>query len=354
MTTRERLLAIATGAAADRCIFWPEGPWPETRVRWIAEGMAQGHDFGFDPVATRLNIDFGYKPPWDTSIIRDEGSHIVKRDAYGIVRRSSKGGRDAIAQYVSFPVSDRKSWEAIKPRLSAEAAGRYRDGWVELALRSSAEEPLTFGSGHLSGFFSFLRELFGDEEVYFLLYDDPELAREILEFQVDRLTAMLRQAVGKAHVDLVFIWEDMCYKNGPLISPSLFTDFLLEPYQRYISTAKAMGVSVFDLDSDGKVDELLPLWIEAGVNMIHPFEVQAGMDVNSVVAEYGDRLCVRGGIDKRQLARGRNAIDRELERIRPAFESGRYIPCADHSIPPDVSFGDYLYYHEKRAELVGK
>jgi hypothetical protein len=47
----------------------------------------------------------------------------------------------------------------------------------------------------------------------------------------------------------------------------------------------------------------------------------------------------------------RGAIDRELERIRPAFEMGGYLPCGDHSIPPDVSWKNFLYYHEKRRAL---
>ena len=353
MTTHERLIALAVNKSVDRCIFWPEGPWPETRVRWISEGMAENHDFGFDLSEARPDIDIGYAPPWETGVIQDEGEYVLHRDMYGIVRRSSKAGRSDIAQYVSFPVPDRKSWEKVLPRLEAEAQGRFGEEWEKCALETESREPLTFGGGHLCGFFSFLRELFGDTEVYYLLFDDPGLVREIMDFQVRRLSTMLEHISRKVSIDRVFIWEDMCYKNGPLISPELFADFFLVPYQEYIENAKALGIQVFDVDSDGKVDVLLPLWVEAGVNMLHPFEVQAGMDVNTVVSLYGGSLCVRGGIDKRELAKGRKAIDRELERIRPAHETGRHIPCADHSIPPDVSFDDYKYYNEKRAALVG-
>lgn len=334
-------------------MFWPEVPWPETRTRWIAEGMTDDYDFGFDPCNSSIDLEIGYWPAWETGVVRDEGNHVLMRDQYGIIRRSSKAGRPDIAQYVTFPVSDRKSWEELRPRLAADAPGRFEPGWSKQLDRVFEGLPLSFGRGHLCGFFSFLRELFGDEEVYYLLADDPDLAREILDFQVARLSGMLKHITAEVKVDRVAIWEDMCYKNGPLISPEMFRKFILEPCRHYIENAKSMGVEIFDVDSDGKVDKLLPLWIEAGVNMHHPFEVQAGMDVNEVLSVSGSGICVCGGIDKRELAKGREAIDSEVERIRPAFETGRYIPFADHSIPPDVSFDDYQYYTEKRAELVG-
>lgn len=87
--------------------------------------------------------------------------------------------------------------------------------------------------------------------------------------------------------------------------------------------------------------------------MLHPFEVQAGMDVVAIGKQYGGRVTLRGGVDKRQLTTDRAAIDREIERIRPAYESGHYIPAADHSIPPDVPYDNYCYYTEKRRKLVG-
>ena len=354
MTPRERLRAMAAGEPLDRGLLWPETMWPETRARWLAEGMGENPDFGFDPCDVRPKVEIGYVPPWETGTVADEGEHLLIRDVYGIIRRISKAGRQDIAQYVSFPVAGRADWERLAPRLAADAAGRFPPGWEDDVLAARRRgEPITVGGGHLCGFFSFLRELFGDEEVYYLLADDPGLVDEIMAFQVERLTGILERICAVVPVDKLFIWEDMCYKNGPLVGPAHFERFFSAPYARYVSRAKELGVAVVDVDSDGRVDELLPLWIAAGVTMLHPFEVQSGMDVNAVLAHHGERLIVRGGIDKRELAKGRAAIDREMERIRPAYETGRYVPCADHSIPPDVSYADFRYYLDRRAELVG-
>ena len=272
----------------DRGIFWPEAPWGETRQRWLAEGMAPEHDFGFDaPMSVGSNIN--YCPAWDTGTIKDEGEHELVRDMYGVVRRIRKDAKNRdVAQYVSFPMSGRSEWEQLESRLAADAPGRFPDDWSERVKRLNASDsPICFGGGHLCGFFSFLRESFGDEEVYYLFGDDPDLVREILDFQVERLVGMLRRVTQDVKVDMVFIWEDMCYKNGPLISPEMFRAFLLEPYKKYVAAAKECGVWAIDVDSDGDCRKLLPLWIEAGVNMQHPLEAQSGMDAVEIVSESG-------------------------------------------------------------------
>lgn len=357
MTNRERFRKTIRHEPADRGVFWPDSPWGATRKRWLVEGMPEDADFRFDRVSG-LNdhgVDFGYVPAWDTGVVRDEGDHELVRNQYGILERVAKDAENrGVVQYVEFPVAGRTDWERLKPRLDAEAPGRFPAGWnAYAATKNAGDDVVVWGGTHLCGFFSFVRELVGDEEVLYLLYDDPALVRDMVSFQLDRLTTLLRRAATDLRIDCLFIWEDMCYKNGPLISPAHFREFFLEPYSRYIEAARGLGIEAIDVDSDGNVSELLPLWIEAGVTMNHPFEVQAGMDVVALRRRFGDSIVLRGGIDKRQLAADRAAIDREVERVRPAFEAGGYIPCADHSIPPDVPYENFLYYLDKRRELIG-
>ena len=68
--------------------------------------------------------------------------------------------------------------------------------------------------------------------------------------------------------------------------------------------------------------------------------------------EYGKDILLLGGVNKVQLAKGKEAIDQELKRLRPLVEKGGYIPTVDHRVPPDVSFENYLYYIEKKKECM--
>jgi uroporphyrinogen decarboxylase len=93
--------------------------------------------------------------------------------------------------------------------------------------------------------------------------------------------------------------------------------------------------------------------METGVNYLFPCEVAAGCDVNKMQTRFPG-LGLMGGIDKRALASGPEAIDHELERIRPAVQHGRYIPDLDHLVPDNVSWENFQYFAFALKRLVGK
>jgi uroporphyrinogen decarboxylase len=163
--------------------------------------------------------------------------------------------------------------------------------------------------------------------------------------------AIYDKVLGQVKADCVHIWEDMSFKNGPLISPELFREFLVPAYSKVTEVARSHGVKTVLVDTDGDCTKLIPHFIEGGVTGMYPFEVQAGMDVKKVRKDF-PRLQILGGVNKRELAKGPEAIDAELElRLPGMIEKGGYIPMADHQIPPDVSWQNYLYYRKRVAEI---
>ena len=75
------------------------------------------------------------------------------------------------------------------------------------------------------------------------------------------------------------------------------------------------------------------------------------MDVAAVRKKYPD-LMMCGGIPKSQIGLGKARIDQLLEAAAPVIQSGRYIPFADHFIPPEVHFEDFKYYREKLNAMI--
>ncbi|MDI6827072.1 MAG: uroporphyrinogen decarboxylase family protein, partial [Armatimonadota bacterium] len=148
-------------------------------------------------------------------------------------------------------------------------------------------------------------------------------------------------------LDFVYIWEDMAFKNGPLIGPNLFQEFVLPYYKQVTASLRLHGVKNIIVDSDGDNRPLLDLFIEAGVNVFFPLEIAAGMEPIPIREKYGHKLVLWGGIDKRVLAKGKADIEQELMRKVPQMlDDGGYIPSIDHSVPPDVSFENYQFYVE--------
>jgi uroporphyrinogen decarboxylase len=99
--------------------------------------------------------------------------------------------------------------------------------------------------------------------------------------------------------------------------------------------------------------ELTEQFLQAGVNVVYPFEVQAGNDLPALLGRHR-RLCAMGGMDKRAMAKDRTAMDREIERVAAIVELGRYVPFPDHQIPADVSWQNYQYFVWRWKEMIGK
>jgi uroporphyrinogen decarboxylase len=114
-----------------------------------------------------------------------------------------------------------------------------------------------------------------------------------------------------------------------------------------IDFARSRGVHYFALDSDGDVSLLTKLWMDAGIDILYPWEVQAGMDVTAVRKQYGRDLRLWGGVDKRALTKDRAAIDAEIARLKWLIDDVGYVPMLDHSAPPDIPYDNYCYFMER-------
>ena len=87
------------------------------------------------------------------------------------------------------------------------------------------------------------------------------------------------------------------------------------------------------------------------MNVMSPFEIAAGNDVVAMGRKHPD-LVMSGGIDKRVLAAGKDAIDEYLERvIPPMVKRGGYAPTCDHGVPDNVAYADYMHYRRRIMEL---
>jgi len=121
------------------------------------------------------------------------------------------------------------------------------------------------------------------------------------------------------------------------------TDFLRQEF----------GTEFNQLDCDGNIHQLAPLWLDGGINVMFPVEA-AHTDPLRLAGQLGTRGIQRGSFDKRALIEGPAAIDAELAKLRPLVERGDVIPHTDHLVPPDVPFDHYVYYRRKKLELIGK
>jgi uroporphyrinogen decarboxylase len=258
-----------------------------------------------------------------------------------------------MSEFLQFPVRSRRDWEQFKEeRLDPDHPERLAGEWRARCAEWQAKGyPIQLGYYPDVGVFGCVRWLLGDEDGLVAFYTMPDLVHEIMDHMTSIYLTVFEQVAREVRVDVIHIWEDMCSRNGPLISPQHWEAFLGPNYRRIKAFADAHGIPVISVDTDGDPDLIAQPMIDAGVNLLFPMEVAAGTDVNAWRSRY-PTLGMMGGIDKRALAQGPAAIDRELARIRPALAAGRYIPDLDHLVPSDVSWEHYCHYAEALKALI--
>jgi uroporphyrinogen decarboxylase len=165
----------------------------------------------------------------------------------------------------------------------------------------------------------------------------------------------IRRAVEtlKDRIDVVFWWEDMAERHGPCVSPKLYREFFLPHYKRVTSYLAKNKIDRILMDSDGNINPILDLIVEAGISGLWPLEVNAGMDAVAIRKRYGNKLFLVGNLDKVELAKGGQAMMKEVDSKVPILkEMGGYIPGADHLIPVEMTLEKFKEYAEYIKELL--
>jgi uroporphyrinogen decarboxylase len=339
--------------------FWNWGGWPETIQRWKAEGYDPARHEPADIVEGRLWLGHWFlpHPPFEKKVIQQDADHVVYVNHEGILMKEMRNNPySSMPQFLKFPAENRQEFRQFwKERMQPDLGARIGPDWQDKLRAWRAEpKPLIIISDRWGGFFGPLRNLLGVQRLCMTFYDEPAWIEEMMDAEADFIIAVMGRILDVISVDAFGFWEDMAYKTGPLLGPELARRYMLPRYRRVAEFLRGRGVEYIGLDSDGRIDELIPVWMDAGLNFLYPFEVQAGMDVLAVRRKFGRELRMWGGVDKRALAHGKEAIDKELARLRPLIEEGGYIPHTDHSCPPDISFENYCYYLERLAKTCGK
>ncbi len=360
MNDRERYIATVLGEPVDRPLYWLFwGPWATTWQRWEREGKPSNVQdlrvaFNSDIPPRALPINCGPCPLIEQTVLEEDDDYYTHIDSWGITRRDFKHG-ESMAQFLDFPVKSREDWQQFKATyLNPDDPERLAGDWREKGREwMDKGYPIQLGNFPDVGIFGTMRWLLGDEEGLMAFYTMPDVVHDIMDHMTTLYLTVFEKVVQEVRVDVIHLWEDMCYRNGPLISPKHWEIFMGPNYRRIRAFADAHDIPILSVDTDGNPDKIAPPMIRAGVNLLFPMEVAAGCDVNQWQAKY-PTLSMMGGIDKRALAQNPAAIDRELERIQPALRAGRYIPALDHLIPDDVSWENYCYYAAALKTMVGK
>ncbi|MCL2528392.1 MAG: hypothetical protein FWE42_08230 [Defluviitaleaceae bacterium] len=334
--------------------------------RWIAEGHVKDRAdieklWGADEKGVAQFGGLGwceveFYPEFEVKVIEDRGEYELVHDHAGRHVLYFKGRRNGfMPEYVTHPVTDRESWERdIKWRMDPSHPSREPDPKGMAHAQEMAANGAIICQGLIGGYM-YLRSLVGPEGALYMFYDDPDLIHDMMEAWFNLADPIIARHQTYAQIDELFLAEDICYNGGPLISPDMMREFLFPYYQQLITNIKARqpkkGLPFIQIDTDGDCRPVIPVYKELGANYFSPYEVASGCDVVELRKQYPE-LLMRGGIDKRELAKGKDAIDRMVDRIMPFMsQQGGYIPTCDHGVPEEVAFEDYMHFRQRLKEF---
>lgn len=352
LSSRERVNRAMQRQEQDRLPRY-ETFWRDTIERWQGEGL----NGDMQTVLDQLEADFAGLGGWCSpfpehrEIVAEDEQTVTYINSWLETVREWKG-RSGTPEHIGWGCTDRDVWEKtfkpameqLPPAVGSERtaerakAGRQQDRWCYLATLESFEA---------------LRHLLGDVNCMMAILDDPEWIREISRTWTDlmlrRLDAQLELAGGS--VDGVWCYGDMAFNHATMCSPDAYRDLIWPDHKRMADWAHQHDAK-FIYHTDGNINGVMDLYIEAGFDCIQPLEAKAGMDVCELVPQYGDQITFFGNIDVMIMAT--NDLEKIEAEIIHKFEAGKrhrgYIYHSDHSVPPSVSWQTY----QQIIELVKK
>lgn len=304
---------------------------------------------------TRLTADFRMNPPFSQEPLYVKDGYRYFYDVDRVLSRVPDGSSaTTMPEHIEYSLKSRADWENIfKPRLNPDTPGRVPENLGEICdkLLARDENPYIY-AGSL---FGHLRNFVGFEQICYMIYDDPDLVDDMIQHMADLSCAVLRQALPmvRGKITHAHYWEDICFNNGPMISPAWFREHVVPRYEQINAILHEYGVDIISVDCDGHIDALVDAWLGAGVNGMFPMEAKGGSDPVRFRETWGRDLRLMGGVDKTKIATGGDVLVRELERLAPVVAEGGYIPFCDHYVPSNVSLDAFRFYIQKKREIFG-
>ncbi len=375
MNERKRHLEALLFGRPDRIPLSPGGGRKSTRETWRKQGLPETVkdgdivEYAYRQAGGKMDWPKGGKgflvnermiPQFEEKVVeRRENSQVVQDWKGNICEIGNEFTVDYLRNATDFvtrrwikcPVETRADWEDMKKRYNPDDTRRYSENPDILGIELQNRE--NYVGLNFSGPFWQLREWLGFENLCMMFYDDPDFLREMILFWQEHVSALLKNALKYFTPDEVHLSEDMAYKSFSMVSPDMAREYLLPTWIKWGEIIRGAGVPVYGMDSDGFIGELIPLWIEAGINACDPIEVAAGNDIVDFRRRFGKNMAYRGGVDKRAMAKGGRVIEEEIRRIEPVIRDGGFIPSCDHGVPSDVSWDNYVYYVKLLSKATG-
>lgn len=282
-------------------------------------------------------IPFGAFAGWAPERLADN----VYKDEWGTTFEQNEASWPIDAP-IAYPLATREDLARWRPP-DAAAPGRLAEVETAVGMNRARGADAVAILGGVGGPFTTTWMLLGYERLSLALYDDPDFLRDLAGVAL-RFARTAATRMAGAGVDGLIISEDLGSSAGGLLNPALFRELYRPVLGELIAHIHGLGMPVF-FHSCGCIRDYLADLVELGIDVIHPLQRTAGMDLAEVKRAYGGRVAICGNIDSsRTLPYGTpDAVEAEVrEALRIAAPGGGYILASDHSLHDGIPVANVL------------
>lgn len=342
----------------DRCFNMEFGYWAENYHEWpmfVENGITNEWEaniyFNFDRIGA-IGVNTWLSPSFPSEVVEENAATLIMMNGDGLLAEIPKDGHSTIPHYTKASIVTPDDWKRCKEeRMRRDDPARKVDiEALKKAYPSTRDYALGVYCGSMIGK---IRDMLTFEGLAYATYDYPEMVEDMVETVCVLVEDYLDQVLPHIDFDYASGWEDICFKNGPIVSVGFFNSVIVPRYKRISKKLHAAGIDLWYTDCDGDVRPILPGLLEGGINCLFPFEVNGCAHPGELLDKYDGQLRIMGGVDKIELGKGPEAIKAYLESLAPYVERGGYIPFCDHRCPPNVKPEDYLYYLDLKEKMFG-
>jgi uroporphyrinogen decarboxylase len=192
----------------------------------------------------------------------------------------------------------------------------------------------------------------GVEQALLAMATEPQWVHEMAEahtrLNVETIELLWSEGVRPDGAMLV---SDFASYHGLLFSPAMYREYVFPYHRQMCDFLASLGLPVI-FHSCGRITDLIPDLIEAGIRALHSLSCRSGLELRKVKEEFGEKLVLIGNVDVLAMAEGGDRLEREVrEKILCGKDGGGYVYHSDHTIPPTVSFKNYQRVVEMVRDL---
>ncbi len=263
-----------------------------------------------------------FKNEWGT--VRQQGTEVVS----AIIDEPIKSAEDVFAYQAPDPLDDYRFVELKK-----------------LVQRFKGEKLIGM---HIHDAFNYPYYLAGMENLFIMMFENPDAVHHLVDISVKHNIALAKKAV-ELGADFIILGDDYGGGNQLLVSPAKFREFFLPGLRQVVAAVKEEGAYCFK-HCCGDINEILDDMVATGIDLLHPLDPSANMDILAVKQKY-PKLVVMGGINCYEplCTFTLDEIEAETKRVLDLVGTGgRYVIASSNSVHSDVKPENYMKMQEVR------